>query len=91
MRGATNAAAAAGGLQVIASGKGRANHPVTLPAAAVMAYVYITTTTSWALVMANGTQTPDTKNSFGITLSADGKTLSVRAATGGEFLYYAFG
>lgn len=91
MRGGTNAAAAAGGLQVIASGEGTANHPVTLPAAAVMAYVYITTTKGWALVMANGNQTSDTKNNFVITLSADGKTLSVKTATGGEFLYYAFG
>lgn len=91
MRGATNAAAAGGGLQVIASGEGTVNHPVTLPATAVMAYVYITSTKGWALAMANGTQTPDTKNNFMITLSADGKTLSVSAATGGEFLYYAFG
>ena len=56
-----------------------------------MAYVYITTTKGWALVMANGNQTSDTKNNFVITLSADGKTLSVKTATGGEFLYYAFG
>lgn len=91
MRGETNSAPTGGGLKVIASGEGTVNHPVTLPAAAVMAYVYITTTMGWALVMANGNQTSDTKNNFVITLSADGKTLSLRTATGGEFLYYAFG
>lgn len=91
MRGETNSAPTGGGLKVIASGEGTANHPVTLPAAAVMAYVYITSSKGWALVMANGTQATDTKNNFVITLSVDGKTLSVGAAVGGAFLYYAFG
>ena len=92
MRGATNAVAAAGGgLRLIASGEGTANHPVTLPAAAVMAYVYITSSTGWAVVMANGVNASDTRNNYSITLSADGEKLSVGAAVDGAFLYYAFG